>query len=192
MSPGLLVARTATRAREQAIRVALGGGRLRLIRERIIESLLLSGAGGALGLLLAWGAVQWLVHARQDMNRVEAIHIDGVVLAFAAGAVGLCALFAGSISALSSAGKRMFATLQESSRAQSPGRGKAGLRRTLLVIEVGLTVVLLVGAGLLIKSYQRLRHADIGVPVDNVLTMHISLPEARYKQPEQQVAFFET
>jgi putative ABC transport system permease protein len=189
---GLLVARTAARAREQAIRVALGGGRLRLIRERIIESLLLSGAGGALGLLLAWGAVQWLVHARQDMNRVEAIHIDGVVLAFAAGAVGLCALFAGSISALSSAGKKIFTTLQESSRAQSPGRGKAGLRRTLLVIEVGLTVVLLIGAGLLIKSYQRLRHADIGVPVDNVLTMHISLPEARYKQPEQQVAFFET
>ncbi len=175
---GLLVARTAARAREQAIRVALGGGRLRLIRERIIESLLLSGAGGALGLLLAWGAVQWLVHARQDMNRVDGIHIDGVVLAFAAGAVGLCALFAGSISALSSAGKKIFGTLQESSRAQSPGRGKAGLRRTLLVIEVGLTVVLLVGAGLLIKSYQRLRHADIGVPVDNVLTMHISLPEA--------------
>jgi predicted permease len=189
---GLLVARTAARAREQAIRIALGGGRLRLIRERIIESLLLSGTGGALGLLLAWGAVQWLAHARPDMNRVDGIQIDGVVIAFAAATVGLCALFAGSISALSSAGKKMFATLQESSRAQSPGRGKAGLRRTLLVIEVGLTVVLLVGAGLLIKSYQRLRHADIGIPVDNVLTMHISLPEARYKQPEQQVAFFET
>ena len=59
------------------------------------------------------------------------------------------------------------------------------------LLEVGLTVVLLVGAGLLIKSYQRLRNADLGVPVDNVLTMHISLPEARYKQPEQRVAFFE-
>jgi putative ABC transport system permease protein len=189
---GLLVARTAARAREQAIRIALGGGRVRLIRERIIESLLLSGAGGGLGLLLAWGAVQLLVHARQDMNRVDGIHIDGVVIAFAAATVGLCALFAGFISALSSAGRKAFTTLRESSRAQSPGRGKAGLRRTLLVIEVGFTVVLLIGAGLLIKSYQRLRHADIGVPIDNVLTMHISLPEARYKLPEQQVAFFET
>ena len=187
----LLVARTAARSRELAIRTALGGGRLRLIRERIIESLLLSTAGGALGLLLAWAAVGWLVHARQDMHRVEAIHIDGVVVAFAFGAIALCTLLAGLISAVSSAGKQILATLQESSRAQSPGRAKAGLRRALLVIEVGLTVVLLVGAGLLLKSYQRLRNADIGVPVDNVLTMRISLPEARYRKPEQWVAFFE-
>jgi putative ABC transport system permease protein len=187
----LLVARTAARARELAIRTALGGGRLRLIRERIIESLLLTAAGGALGLLLAWASLQWLMHARQDMHRVESIHIDGTVLAFALGAIALCALFAGLISAFSSAGKQILATLQESSRAQSPGRAKAGLRRALLVTEVGLTVILLVGAGLLLKSYQHLRNADLGVPVDDVLTMHISLPEARYKKPEQWVAFFE-
>jgi putative ABC transport system permease protein len=187
----LLVARTAARARELAIRTALGGGRLRLIRERILESLLLSVLGGALGLLLAWAAVEWLVMARQDMHRVESIHIDGVVMAFAAGAIALCTVFAGLISAFSSSSKQILATLQESSRAQSPGRAKAGLRRTLLVMEVGLTVVLLVGAGLLLKSYQHLRNADIGVAEDNVLTMHISLPEARYKKPEQWVAFFE-
>ncbi len=187
----LLVARTAARARELAIRTALGGGRMRLIRERILESLLLSAAGGAMGLMLAWVAVRWLVHARQDMHRVENIHMDGLVVAFALGAILLCTLFAGFISALSSGSKKILATLQESSRAQSSGRAKAGLRRTLLVIEIGLTVVLLVGAGLLLKSYQRLRNADLGVPVDNVLTMHISLPEARYKKPEQWVAFFE-
>jgi predicted permease len=187
----LLVARTAARARELAIRTALGGGRMRLIRERILESLLLSAAGGALGLLLAWAAVQWLVHARQDMHRVESIHIDGVVLAFAAGVVVLCALFAGLISAVSSSSRQILAVLQESSRSQSAGRTKAGLRRTLLVMEVGLTVVLLVGAGLLLKSYQRLRNADIGVPVDNLLTMRISLPDARYKKAEQRIAFFE-
>lgn len=187
----LLVARTAARARELAIRTALGGGRMRLIRERMMESLLLALAGGALGLLLAWAAVQWLAHARQDMHRVEAIHIDGVVIAFAAGVVVLCAFFAGLVSALSLASRQILAALQESSRSQSAGRAKAGLRRTLLVIEVGLTVVLLVGAGLLVKSYQRLRNADLGVPVDNVLTMHVSLPDARYKKPEQQVAFFE-
>jgi predicted permease len=187
----LLVARTAARARELAIRTALGGGRMRLIRERIVESLLLAASGGALGLLLAWAAVRWLVHARQDMHRVEAIHIDSVVIAFSAGVIVLCALFAGLISALSSSSKQILAVLQESSRSQSAGRAKAGLRRTLLVVEVGLTVVLLVGAGLLLKSYQRLRNADMGVSVDNVLTMRISLPDARYKTPEQRVAFFE-
>jgi predicted permease len=187
----LLVARTAARAREVAIRTALGGGRLRLIRQRIVESLLLSAGGGAFGLALAWAALRWLVHARPDMHRVESIHIDGAVMAFAVGAIALCTLLSGLVSALSSASTKILAVLQESSRAQSAGRTKAGLRRALLVLEVGLTVVLLVGAGLLIKSYQRLRNADIGVPVDNVLTMHISLPEARYKKPEQWVAFFE-
>jgi putative ABC transport system permease protein len=82
--------------------------------------------------------------------------------------------------------------LQESSRAQSGGRVRTTLRRTLLVLEVGLTVILLVGAGLLLKSYQRLRSNDLGVPVDNVLTLSLSLPEARYKKAVQQVGFFET
>jgi len=187
----LLVARSAARARELAIRTALGGGRLRLIRQRVVESLLLSLGGGALGLVFAWTALRWLVYARQDMHRVESVRIDGAVIAFALCAVALCALFAGLISALSSGSKGILAALQESSRAQSAGRARAGLRRALLVVEVGLTVVLLVGAGLLVKSYQRLRNVDIGVPVDNVLTMRISLPEARYKKPEQWVAFFE-
>lgn len=187
----LLVARTAARAREVAIRSALGGGRMRLVRQRIVESLLLSLAGGGLGLLLAWAALQWLVHGRPDMHRVDSIRMDGPAIAFALAVIALCTLFSGLISALGSAGTRILAVLQESSRAQSAGRSKAVLRRALLVLEVGLTVVLLVGAGLLIKSYQRLRNADLGVPVDNVLTMHISLPEARYKKPEQWVAFFE-
>ena len=188
---GLLVARNAARAREMAIRTALGGGRMRLIRERILESLLLSAAGGALGMLLAWGALQWLVHVRQDMNRVEGIHIDGVVIAFAAAAVILCSLFSGVIAATSATRSPILAVLQESSRVPGGGRGRAGVRKALLVMEVALTVVLLVGAGLLLKSYDRLRNTGLGVPVDNVLTMHVSLPEQRYKQPAQQVAFFE-
>jgi predicted permease len=188
---GLLVARTAARGKEMAIRTALGGGRLRLLRERLMESLLLSAAGGALGLLLAWCALQWLVHARHDMNRVEAIQIDGAIAAFTVGIIAFCALFSGVISALSSGGLHILAALQESSRAQSPGRARAGLRKVLLIVEVGLTVVLLVGAGLLLKSFQRLRSTDIGVPVDNALTLHVSLPDVRYKEQVQQVAFFE-
>lgn len=188
---GLLVARAAARSKELAIRAALGGSRMRLLRERLMESLLLSAAGGALGLTLAWSALQWLVQARHDMNRVEAIHIDGVVAAFTTAAIALCAMFSGLISALSSGAPQIQGALQEGSRGHSGGTARAKLRKVLLVVEVGLTVVLLVGAGLLLKSFQRLRSTDIGVPVDNVLTLHVSLPDVRYKEEVQQVAFFE-
>ena len=188
---GLLIARTAARAREQAIRNALGGGRLRLIRERLAESTILSVSSGLLGLALAWIGVRWLVHARQDMPRVENIHIDGVVLSFAAGAIVLCTLFAGLIAAASSVNTRILSALHESSRTHTGGRAKAGFRRALLVAQVGVTVVLLVGAGLLLRSYERLCGVDLGVPVDNVLTMRVSLPVVQYSKPEQCVEFFE-
>ena len=187
----LLVARTAARSKELAIRAALGGGRWRLLRERLMESFVLSAIGGAVGLTLAWAAVEWLVRTRQDMNRVEAIHIDGAVALFTAGTILVCALFSGLISALSADRKQIMSALQESSRGHSAGNARAGLRKSLLVLEVGLTVVLLIGAGLLLKSYQRLRTTDLGVPVDNVLTMHFSLPDARYRETSQQTAFYE-
>jgi predicted permease len=186
----LLVARTAARRKEMAIRAALGGGRLRLLRERLMESLLLAAAGGAAGLALAWGALEWLIHTRQAMHRIEAVRIDGVVVAFTAGVILLCAIFSGLIAAFGSEGN-ILASLQESSRAHSAGQGRAALRRAMLVLEVGITVVLLVGAGLLLKSYQRLRSTNLGIPTDNVLTMHFELPEARYKKPQQIAAFFE-
>jgi predicted permease len=188
---GLLVARAASRSKEFAIRAALGGGRMRLIRERLIESLLLSATGGALGLLLAWAALAWLVHARPDMNRVEAIRFDGVAAAFTLAIVVLCALFSGIVSTFSSVRGNILGGLQEGSRSHSGGRSRAMLRRVLLTAEVGLTVVLLVGAGLLLKSFQHLRSSDLGVPVDNTLTLHLELPQARYKEDEQKFAFFE-
>ncbi|MFC5861165.1 ADOP family duplicated permease [Acidicapsa dinghuensis] len=187
----LLVARTASRRKELAIRTALGGGRARLIRERVLESLLLSSAGGAAGIAFASAAIHWLQHARPDMRRIESIHLDWTVIAFTAAAVALCALFSGLISALSIDSRKLLATLQEASRSQSGGRARAGLRRTLLVLEVGLTVVLLVGAGLLLKSYDHLRSVNIGIPVENTLTMGIGLPNARYKTPVEQGSFFE-
>ncbi len=187
----LLVARAAARNKELAIRAAMGGGRLRLMRERLIESSLLCAAGGLLGLLMAWGALAWLIHIRHDMNRVEAIRIDGVVAAFTAGIIVLCAMSSGLISALSASAKNVLAGLQEGSRSHSSGTGRAMLRRVLLALQVGLTVVLLVGAGLLLRSFERLRSADIGVPVDNLLTMRLSLPDARYGDPHKTVAFFE-
>jgi predicted permease len=188
---GLLVARAAARSKDLAIRAAMGGGRARLLRQRLVESLLLSVAGGALGLWLAWGAIEWLIYARHDMNRIEAIHIDGVVAIFTVGVITLCALFSGLISVIGSGGKNILAVLQESARANSAGTARARLRKALLATQVGLTVVLLVGAGLLLKSFQRLRSTDLGVPLDNVLTMYFSLPEARYKTEVQDVQFFE-
>jgi predicted permease len=188
---GLLVARAASRSKEFAIRAALGGGRMRLIRERLIESLLLSASGGALGLLLAWSALAWLVQARHDMNRVEAIRFDGMAAAFTLAVIFLCTFFSGLISVHSAGRGNILAELQEGSRSHSGGRSRALLRRLLLSAEVGLTVVLLVGAGLLIKSFEHLRSADLGVPVDNVLTLQLGLPHARYQQDEQKIAFFE-
>jgi len=189
----LLVARAAARRKELAIRTALGGGRLRLLRERLMESLLLSAAGGALGLLLAYGAVRWLVSTRQGMSRVEAIAIDGAVAAFTVALIVLCALFAGFISSLSAKGNQLLLSLQDSARGSSTGRAHTALRKSLLAAEVGLTVVLLISAGLLLKSYQRLRSSDLGCATENVLTMRLGLPGARYKTPgPAPVNFFET
>ncbi len=188
----LLIARISSRRKELAIRVALGGSWRSLMRERLVESLLLSIIGGVLGLLLAAAAIQWLIQTRQDMNRIEAIHIGFPEAAFTCAAVLATALFAGLISAFSAKSKDVLGGLQENSRSLSGSRARAGLRRTLLVVEVSLTVVLLVGAGLLLKSYQRLRSTDLGVPLDNVLTMHFGLPEGRYKSDAQRVAFYES
>ncbi|WP_263358702.1 ABC transporter permease [Acidicapsa ligni] len=186
----LLVARAASRSKELAIRTALGGGRLRLLRERLVESFVLTAAGGACGLLLAYGAVAWLVSTRQDMARIEAVHIDGVVALFTAGLIALCAVFAGLISSTSIKDQQLLGSLQESARGSSTGQGRASLRRTLLALQVGLTVVLLVTAGLLLKSYQRIRSADVGCITQNVLTMRLSLFGARYQDPAQQVNFY--
>ncbi|HUA98455.1 MAG TPA: ABC transporter permease [Terracidiphilus sp.] len=179
----LLVARAAARRKELAIRTAMGGGRMRLLREHVMESFLVSIAGGAAGLALAYGAVAWLVHTRPDMTRVGAIRIDATVAAFTAGVIAVCALFSGLISALHANDRGLLRALHESSRANSAGAGRTRLRKVLLAAEVGLTVVLLVAASLLLKSYARLRSTNLGCITSNVLTMGVSLPDARYPTP---------
>lgn len=189
----LLVARATARHKELAIRTAMGGGRLRLLREHLTESFLLEALGGTAGLLLAYGAIRWLLHTRPDMARVGAIHFDGVVAAFISAVIILCALFSGLVSAINTDDTRLLGALHESSRSHSAAGTRARLRKTLLAIEVGLTVVLLMGASLLLKSYQRLRSTNVGCITDNVLTMRIKLPGVRYKTPGPAPAnFFET
>ena len=179
----LLVARAAARRKEQAIRTALGGSRLRLLRQHLMESLLICVVGGALGFFLAVGVLHWFVAVRHDVPRADSIAVDRVVAAFSLGLVILCAAFAGTISSLSMRGDRALQALRESSRGQSAGVARTRLRSVLLSLEVGLTVVLLVGAGLLLKSYAQLRSTDLGCLTDNVLKMDLSLPNAIYKEP---------
>jgi predicted permease len=187
----LFVARSAARRKETAIRTALGGSRARLIREQLIESLLLSLAGGALGLFFASITLHWLIAARDDIPRADAIHMDGIVLLFTVGVILVCCLFAGLIPALSSNSRQILKALHESSRSFSGGRASTRLRQLLLALEVGLTVVLLIGAGLLIKSYSQLRSVDLGCATNHVLTMNINLPRVGYETPAKRVAFFE-
>jgi putative ABC transport system permease protein len=187
----LLTARYAARRREIAIRTALGGGRFRLIREQLIETFVLFSAGGVAGLALAYAALRWLVMTRSDMVRVESIRIDGVVVSTVVGLVLICALFAGLIPVLASRSEDLVVALQESSRRSTSGPSRTGVRKVLVGAEVAFTVVLLVSAGLLLKSYMRLRSNDLGSATNNILTMHFTLPEAQYGKRAQRMTFFD-
>ena len=187
----LLVARSAARRKELAVRTALGGSGWRLLRQHLMESLLLSALGGAVGVALAVAAIQWLITTRHDMARAQSIGVDWVVAGFALALVVLCAAFAGFISAFGVSGKKTLGALQESSRGSTAGQGRARLRSVLLTLEVGLTVVLLIGAGLLMKSYARLRGADLGCLTQNVMKMDLNLPVARYSKLPQVTGFLE-
>jgi putative ABC transport system permease protein len=187
----LLVARSAARQKDLAIRAALGGSRWRLIREHLTESLVLSVTGGILGLLLAMGALAWLAHSRVALARSEEIYLDLWALAFVIAISTVTGLVAGLIPSLGLHAGQLLESLQSTSRSHSGGRRRAQLRKALLTAEVGLTVVLLLGAGLLLKSYQQLRTRDIGCAVDNVLTMGFGLHDVHYKERAQKNAFFE-
>ena len=186
----LFVARCAARRRELAIRSALGGSRWRLIREQITENVVLALCGGAIGVSLAYGAVKWLVTFRKDIPRVDAIHIDAAVLLFALLITFLSGIGPGLLSMSGAVGARLLQTLQETSRSQG-AQNRATLRKVLLAAEVGLTVALLISAGLLLKSYERLRSIDLGCATHNLMTMRVNLPKPGYADSGKRVAFFE-
>jgi len=188
----LLVARAASRRKEVAVRGALGGSRLALIREQMTESLLISMAGGILGLLLSLMVTRWLALHWRDLPRADTIQLDLPVLAFSFGVVLLCALLAGLVPAISSTGSGVLSALQESARSISGGTGRASLRKAMLITEIALTVILLVSAGLLFKSFLHLRSTDLGCLTDHVLTLKYGLPETQYDTREKVVAFHES
>src|SRR5262249_17970576 len=122
--------------------------------------------------------------------RAEGIAMDATVVAFATALMLLSGLFAGMLAAMSSRNERILETLQESSRAHG-GRSKARLRKVLLAMEMSLTVVLLIGAGLLVKSYSVLRNTDLGCATRDVLTMRLALPGEKYQTAQQRANFYE-
>lgn len=187
----LLVARTAARRREVAIRAALGGTRWRLLREHMMESLVICGAGGALGLVLGTWATAWLRSERKDLPQVNAIHLDWQVVLFVIAITGATGVIAGLLPALSATSGKLTEALKDASRSMGTSRSRTTLRKTMLAVEVALTVVLLVGAGLLLKGYVRLRSGNIGCQTENVLTMRYALPERSYPTVESTIAFHE-
>lgn len=187
----LQVARGAARRREVAIRGALGGSRLKLIREQMTESFLIAIMGAGLGILLSFAATKWLASHWTDLPRGDAVVIDGWVLVFAGAIAVVSALLAGLVPAISSTGRHLLSTLQESSRSVGGGQSRAMLRKSLLAAEVTLTVILLIAAGLLFKSFMHLRSSDLGCTTDHILTMRYGLPDRDYDTPAKIVGFHE-
>ncbi len=186
----LLTARGLARRRELTIRTALGAGSGRLLRQTLTESTLLSLAGGALGLLLAlWGTRLLLGLKPAALDRFEGVPMDARVFVFVlAVSVGTGIVF-GMASTWAAARGDVAESLKENARSTTAGSTNRGLQRWLISAEFALALVLLVGAGLLIKGYGRLRAVDAGFAPENLTTMHVELPVARYKAIEAQTNF---
>ncbi len=188
----LLLARSAARQQELAIRAALGAVRGRLVRQVLTESLLLALLGGVGGLVLTMWGVDLLVALKPDDLPLAAhISIDRWVLAFTFGVSVLTGVVFGLVPALSSSRLDMNEVLKEGGRGAAGGRLRQRVRSVLVVSEVALALMLLIGAGLLIKGFWRLRSVDPGFTPENLLTMRLELPETRYKEIPAQTQFRE-
>jgi putative ABC transport system permease protein len=187
----LLLARAEARDREFAIRNALGAGRRRVIQQLFAESLLLALLAGGLGLLLSYWATAALVasHA-QVIPRLEEIALNGRVVAFAMGVSLLTALAFGLAPAWKSSRSQPQTTLRQTGTL-SPARGRHRLSLLLVVCEVSLALVLLVGAGLLIRTFNTLRATNLGFSTDRVMTLEMALPWIKYGEAPKKVALFD-
>ena len=187
----LLLARSETRRAELAVRAALGAGQGRLVRQMLTESVVLAILGGGLGLLIAYWGVDVLASLRPDgLPRIDSIRLDAGVLLFTGAVALLTGIIFGTAPALIASRPRISETLKEGGRAVVPSGGRR-LRAVLVSAQVALSLVLLIGAGLQMRSLVRLLHVDPGFDTSNVLTLSMSLPERRYPEGPAQVAYYE-
>jgi len=189
----LLLARSANRAREVAVRLALGATRWRVVRQLLIESILLGAIGGLLGLGIAIFGVRAFDAAVADSGKPYWINftIDYVVLSFLGGVCVLTGVLFGLAPALHVSRTNVHGVLKEGGRGNAGGGRVRWLTGTMVVVEVALTLVLLVGAGLMVRSFLNLYRVDIGMKLDNLMAMQLQLGGDKYQKPEARWAFYE-
>jgi len=187
---GLQLARLSAKQKEISIQIALGASRARLIQQAFIESLLLAAGGVALGLAMANALIPLLLLAAPP-SLIEniSVQIHGPVLAFVAGVGVLCAILCGTVPAWQMTRVHWFQTLQEGGRSDTAGKSRQRLRSSLVVSEIALAMLLLVGAGLLIRSLQQLERVETGFDPHGLMSAALTLPSTTYKTDAQKAAF---
>ena len=186
----LLLARAAEREREFIIRAALGAGRWRLIRQLLTESVLIAVAGGAVAVLLAvWGTSLLVALKPENLPRLQEIGVDARVLGFTFGLSLLTGVLFGLLPAWAASRGGVNEALKEGGRSATAGGARQRLRSTFVVVQLAVALILLVGAGLLIKTFWQLRSIETGFNPDRLLTMRVELPETRYKEIAKQTQF---
>ncbi len=188
----LLLVRAAARQKEIALRTALGAGRFRIVRQMITESVLLALVGGTLGTLLAiWGVDLLIALSADNIPSTAHVRIDGTVLGFTLLISLLTGVLFGLAPALRTMKLNLSESLKEGGRSSSEGAGRNRTRSVLVVIESAVTVVLLVGAGLLVRSLIQLQNTSPGFDAHNVLTMRVDLSRQKYSTPDKSSSFFQ-
>ena len=188
---GLQLARASGKQREVSIQIALGVSRSRLIRNAFLESLILAAAGVVLGLMIAWAAIPLLLLlAPTALAQNMTIHVGWPTLVFVACVGAACVLFCGIAPAWQMTHGRWFQALQESGRSETSSRARQRLRSALVVTEIAVAMLLLVGAGLLVRSLQQVQQLETGFNSQGLMSAFLSLPPTIYKTDEQQAAFF--
>jgi putative ABC transport system permease protein len=188
----LLLARASARGKEIALRAAMGASRMRIIRQLLTESLLLSGLGGLLGLLLAqWGTEALIKSVPQNIPRISTIQLDATVLIFTMLASLATGIIFGLVPAWQASHVDLNSALKSGSRTGSSGEGKGRVRNALIMAEVALALILLISAGLLIQSFARLGKVQPGLRTDRLFTARIALPDIAYPKNENVIAFFD-
>ncbi len=187
----LLLARAASREKEIAIRTALGASRLRILRLILAESLLLSLAGGCFGFLLAiWGTDALLALTPDNVPRLNEVGVDARVFGFTLAISVVTGIIFGLIPGFYAVRSELNEGLKEGSRGSMASVAGKRIRSVLVSVEVALSLVLLIGAGLMIKSFLRLQQTNLGFNAENVLAVNVTLPSSKYSEDRQQATFF--